>query len=133
MVKNQLSLLKQILQYHIKSAVNSFRQCSKIIVTWNFAILGDFKVLTSHTSLPKFFPKVGVFGQFHAFLDSLSAIIFTDVSKVEMVKFEIFLKLIILYLLYGQVIGFYGFGRISARFGRMAADRCRYGPIGAEF
>ena len=31
----------------------------------------------------------------------LSAIIFTDVSKVEPAKFEIFLKLIILYLLYG--------------------------------
>ena len=30
----------------------------------------------------------------------------------------------ILYLLYGWIIGFYGFGRISARFGPRAAQRC---------
>ena len=35
----------------------------------------------------------------------------------------------ILYLLYGQIIGFYGFGRISTRLGSMAAQRCSFKQI----
>ena len=66
-------------------------------------------------------------------IKSLSAIIFTNVARLEMAKFSIFSKLMILYLLYGWIIGFYGFGRISARFGPRAAQRCSMKLYEANF